>query len=106
MYFKERQSSKIRKKKKKKKKVKNKSWLEKLATNKYNYNNNDKYEGDSDTNCNWCTWNDPQKLSIKAEELGTGERAGNNQTTALLWSARILRRVLETRGDLLLPRLW
>ena len=23
------------------------------------------HEGDRGTNCNWCTWNDPQRLRIK-----------------------------------------
>ena len=27
-------------------------------------------EGDSDSNCCWCTWNGPQKLRIKNEEIG------------------------------------
>ena len=28
------------------------------------------YEGDSDTNCNWCTWNIPQKLGKRAGRVG------------------------------------
>ena len=31
-------------------------------------------EGDSDTNCNWCTWNNPQRTG-----KGTG-RLGNKRT--------------------------
>ena len=33
------------------------------------------YEGDSDTDCNWCTWNNPQRIS-----KGTG-RFGNKRTS-------------------------
>ena len=28
------------------------------------------HEGDSDTNYNWCTWNDPQRLGKKAGKVG------------------------------------
>ena len=27
------------------------------------------HEGDSDTKCNWCTWNNPQRLSKKTGRL-------------------------------------
>ena len=49
------------------------------------------HEGDGDTHCNWSTWNNPQNL-----RKGTGRWAETIQTKALLRSARILRRVLET----------
>ena len=39
------------------------------------------------------------------EDLGVGGRVETLQTTALLRKARILRRVLETWGDLLSPKL-
>ena len=39
------------------------------------------------------------------DELGIRQRIKTIQTTALLKSARILRRVLETEGDLLTLRL-
>ena len=55
-----------------------------------------KYEGDSGINCKWCTWNGPQK---RGKETRRGEIGGRVETlniTALLISARILRRVLET----------
>ena len=54
------------------------------------------YEGDGDTNCNW---NGPERL----EELEIRGRIETIQITALLRSARILRSVLETLGDLLPP---
>ena len=72
-----------------------------------NNNNNDKateHEGDCDTNCNWCAQNNPKKLDKALEEVKISGRAETIQTTALLRSARILRRVLET-CDLLSLRL-
>ena len=27
------------------------------------------YEGDSDTCCNWCTWNNPQKIDKETRKL-------------------------------------
>ena len=27
------------------------------------------HEGDGDTNCNWCTWNNPQKIGKETKEL-------------------------------------
>ena len=58
-------------------------------------------ECDSDTNCNWCTRNDLQRLDKGLEELEIGGRAKAIQTTGLLRSTCILRRVLETWEDLL-----
>ena len=57
-----------------------------------------KYEGVSDTNCNWCTWNNLQSID---KETKRGRNQMTIQITALLRLARILRRVLETWGDLL-----
>ena len=51
------------------------------------------HEGESDTNCNWCTWN---SFIRKVEELETRGRAKMIQITTLLRSARILRKVPET----------
>ena len=53
------------------------------------------HEGNSNTNCNGRTCNDPQSLVRGLEELEIGRRAESIQTTALLRSVRILRRVLE-----------
>ena len=61
------------------------------------YNN----EGDDDINCKWRAWNGSQKLVKGLKELEIGERIETIQTTSLLRSARIPRRVLETWGDLL-----
>ena len=55
-------------------------------------------EGDGGTNFSWCAWNGPQKGSKQLEIRG---RIETIHTTALLRSVRILRRVLETGGDLL-----
>ena len=43
----------------------------------------------------------PKGLVKGLEDLEIGGKAENLPTTALLWSVRILRRVLETWGDLL-----
>ena len=50
--------------------------------------------GDGDNNCSW------KSLEKKLEELKIRGRIDNIKTTTLFWSARILRRVLETGGDL------
>ena len=49
--------------------------------------------GDGDTNFNWCAWNNPQRIGRETGRLGNKRTI---QTTALLRSARILRRVLVT----------
>ena len=61
------------------------------------------HAGDNDTNCNCCAQNNPQRLDM--EELEIGGQAMIIQTTAMLKSARTLRRVLETWRDLLSFRL-
>ena len=58
------------------------------------------HEGDGDTNCNWCKSKGSQKRGKKKSYDETIE------TTALLRSARIQRRVLNTGGDLLLRLQW
>ena len=50
-----------------------------------------------DTNCNWCTQKNPQRLGKGARSFfWIGGQAETIQTTALLRMARKLRRVLET----------
>ena len=51
------------------------------------------YEGDGDTTCKWCTWNNTQR---GLEELEIWGWAYTIQTTALLRSARIPKRVPKT----------
>ena len=53
------------------------------------------------SNCNWCVWNSNSGITKGVEDLEVGGRVETIQTTALLRTARILRRVLETWGDLL-----
>ena len=45
----------------------------------------------------------PKGLERGLKEMEIGERNNSIQTTALLRSVRILRRILETRRDLLSP---
>ena len=59
------------------------------------------HENDGDANCNRCTWNTPQKTDKELEDLEIRGQVEAIQTTALLKSARILRIVLETWGDML-----
>ena len=54
------------------------------------------HEGDGDTNCNWCTWNNPQVLVKELEDLEIRGLMETIQTITLSRSTRILRRVLET----------
>ena len=54
------------------------------------------HEVGGDTNCNWCTRNDPLGLGKGLVESEIGGRAETMHTTGLLKSVRILRRVLET----------
>ena len=56
---------------------------------------------DGDTSCSWRTWNSPQSLEKRMEGLGIRGRIEIIQTTALFRSARIFRRVLKTKEDLL-----
>ena len=60
-----------------------------LENSKENMQNED----DRDTNCNWCCWNNLQKID-KGTRGGGGVK--HTQTTVLLRLYRILRRVLET----------
>ena len=69
------------------------------------------HEGGGDTNCTWCTRNNTQRLGafgtitkglLKGlDDLKVGGRVVTIQTKALLRTARTLRRVLVTWGDLL-----
>ena len=59
------------------------------------------HEGDSDTYCYWCTLNNPQRLGKGFKKLEIRGWMETIQTTALLKTARILRRALKTRRVLL-----
>ena len=54
------------------------------------------YEREGDTIVNGALGTVSKWLERRREELENGERIGSIQTTALLRSVRILRRVLET----------
>ena len=58
------------------------------------------HESDDYTNCNWCFWYSHQRIGSRTEGWEIRGRVETIQTTALFRSVRILRRVLETRGDL------
>ena len=63
------------------------------------------HEGDSGTNSSWCPWNGTKGSERILVDLEIQLRILTIQSTALLKSARIVRRVQETRGDLPLLRL-
>ena len=63
------------------------------------------HEGDNYTNLDWRFWYSFQSLLEGLEDLEIRERVETIQTTTLLGTARILRRVLETWRDLLLLKL-
>ena len=55
------------------------------------------YESDGDTDCNWFAWKVLKGLVRALEEQEIGEQTKNTQTiAALLRSARLKRRVIET----------
>ena len=61
----------------------------------------EKPEGDSNVNCRWRAFNVPKDTKKRLEELETRGRMEGTQPTALLRSATIRRKVLETSVDFL-----
>ena len=59
------------------------------------------HESDGDTNCGRRTWDNPQSIGKGTRRIGNKWPVEIIQSAALLRSTRILRRVLETKGDLL-----
>ena len=54
------------------------------------------HESDDSTNCDWCFGTITKGILKGLEDLEVGGRVETIQMTALLRTARILRRVLET----------
>ena len=54
------------------------------------------HEGAIYTNCDWCFWHITKGIIKGPEDLEVDGRVETIQTTELLRTARILRRVLET----------
>ena len=42
------------------------------------------HEGDGDISCNWCTWNDPQRLCKKTREVGNQRTSGNHPNYSIV----------------------
>ena len=60
------------------------------------------HEGDGDINCSWCVWKSSQKLQKETGGIGNQMKNWDHiDHTALLRSARILRKVLEIWAGLL-----
>ena len=58
------------------------------------------HEGDINTNGNWYALNGIKRFENELERLEFGEKIETIQTSVSLRSARIFRRVMETRRDL------
>ena len=69
--------------------------------NSINWKKTMEYKSDGDTNFNWCTRYSHQTFIHALKEMEIKGRVQTIQTKAMLRSARILRKVLETWGDLL-----
>ena len=54
------------------------------------------HKSDDCTNCDWCFWHSNLKIFKGPGGFGSWWTSGDQQTTGLLKTARILRRVLET----------
>ena len=59
------------------------------------------HESDGDSNCHWFSWYSHQRICTGTGGLENKRTSETIQTTPLLRSVRILRRVLKTWGDLL-----
>ena len=53
-------------------------------------------EGDSDTNCNWCTQYSHQKIGTETRGLRHKRRSGDHPNYSIVEIGQTLRRVLET----------
>ena len=42
------------------------------------------HEGDGDTNCNWCTWNNPQRIGKGTGRLGNNRTSGDHQDYSII----------------------
>ena len=59
------------------------------------------HESDGDTICNWYSWYNHRWIATGIRKLMNQRQVQTIQTTTLLRSARILRKILETPEDLL-----
>ena len=42
------------------------------------------HEGDGDTNCSWCTWNDPQRIGKGTRRLKNQRTSGNHPDYSII----------------------
>ena len=63
------------------------------------------HESDGDTNCNWCTWNNPQKIGKEVGRLGNKRTNGDNPNFSIVEIGQNtekrpgdLRRLVFTKG--------
>ena len=55
------------------------------------------HKGDDDTNCNWCTWNNPQRIGIGTGRLGNKRTRGDNLDYRIIKSGH---NIEKSPGDL------
>ena len=58
---------------------------------------NMEHEGDSDTNCNWCTWNNPKRIGTGTGGLGNKRKNGDYSDNSII---RINQNTEKSPGDL------
>ena len=54
------------------------------------------HESNGDTNCNWCTWNNPQRIGKGTEKLGNKRTRRDHQD----YSIKIGQNTEKNAGDL------
>ena len=58
------------------------------------------HKANGDTNCDWCTWNDPQRLGKRAGGVGNRRTRGDNQNYCFV---EVGQNTETIPGDLKLP---
>ena len=55
------------------------------------------HKGDGDTSCNWCTWNNPQRLVIGTGRLRNQRTCGDHPDNSII---KISQNTEKSPGDL------
>ena len=55
------------------------------------------HEGDDDTNCNWCSWNSPQKLGKRVGRVGNQSMSRDHPNYCII---KISQNTEKSPGDL------
>ena len=54
------------------------------------------HEGDGDTNCNWCTWNDPQRLRRNTGRIGNERKNEDHPNDSIVENCQNTKNALRT----------